>query len=84
MSFNTQTTRVRIATDFWIYVALSIPLTLLTVGYWFSVREHQEDVGMLYFGMNRCEMKRCPECDVGGFSVDEKLPYSRDRAFEVN
>jgi hypothetical protein len=33
--FNAQTATIRIANDFWIYIAFSIPLTFLTVGYWF-------------------------------------------------
>lgn len=34
-SFDTKTSRVRIAGDFWIYVAICVPLTAFTVGYWF-------------------------------------------------
>jgi hypothetical protein len=34
-SFDTETARVRIAGDFWIYVAICVPLTVFTVGYWF-------------------------------------------------
>ena len=34
-SFDTETSRVRVAGDFWIYVAICVPLTVFTVGYWF-------------------------------------------------
>lgn len=34
-SFDQETSKVRIAYDFWIYIAICVPLTLFTVGYWF-------------------------------------------------
>jgi hypothetical protein len=47
--FNQRTNRIQISTDFWIYVATFVPLTLLTLGLWFVLsrktkqkREHRQ------------------------------------------
>jgi hypothetical protein len=33
--FNQDTSHIRIANDFWIYIAICLPLTLVTVVYWY-------------------------------------------------
>jgi hypothetical protein len=33
--FNTTTSHIRIAKDFWLYIAIMIPLTFITVFYWY-------------------------------------------------
>jgi len=33
-SFNDSTTAFQISNQFWIYIAATIPLTILTLGYW--------------------------------------------------
>jgi hypothetical protein len=34
-TFDQRTSKVRVASDFWIYAVIYVPLMLFTVGYWF-------------------------------------------------
>ena len=35
LSFQTTTSTIVFAKDFWIFIAIAVPLTLLTLGIWF-------------------------------------------------
>jgi hypothetical protein len=41
-AFNTENTDFEISRQFWIWVALTIPLTLCTLGYW-KFRTHRQE-----------------------------------------
>lgn len=35
LTFQTSTSTIAFAKDFWIFIAIAVPLTLLTLGIWF-------------------------------------------------
>lgn len=45
VAFDAKHAKVKVAEDFWIYVAFSIPLTVLTLGAWFYAARKSKDQG---------------------------------------
>ena len=44
-TFNSASSELKIARNFWIYVVFSVPLTLLTVAWWYFKTQHRKKDG---------------------------------------
>lgn len=40
--FNASTSTMKVGKDFWVFIALALPLTVCTIGFWFFLSHRQE------------------------------------------
>lgn len=42
LTFQSQTSTITIAKDFWIFIAIAVPLTVATLGIWFTATHREK------------------------------------------